>query len=254
VLQPRSSSSGFHAGWHEHNFFEIGFVLDGSCTWKLRGKGSKHLSEGQCILLSPGLSHRETTSEPARLGWIGFDSTGEISDKMLNRPVALGSAMFDASYLLQRIYEEQHSRQPGSSEICTLALRHLLVLFERAAQSPLRRRVSSPLGARQIQVAQSLAAYLDQNISQPLSLEQVAEYHHLSASHLSLLFQKHYRVTPTAYRLQKRIARARSLLRETPQSVKEIATACGFTDAAHFCKEFKKRTGHTPGEMRSKVS
>jgi len=98
---------------------------------------------------------------------------------------------------------------------------------------------------------QSLAAYLDQNVGQPFSLEQVAEYHHLSAAHLSVLFQKHYHITPTAYRLQKRLTHARRLLQETPQSIKEIATACGFTDAAHFCKEFKKQTGQTPGQART---
>lgn len=253
VFQVRASAHGFTSGWHEHDFFELGFVLEGQTTWHIRGKKSQTLSEGHCLLLPPGSSHQEQGAPPVRLGWIGFDTEPGMPKKFLERPVDLGTSTFDAFYLLRRIYEEQHNPQPGSAEICALASQQLLILFERAALSP-PRVASPPPRARQIQVARSLAAYLDQNISQPLSLEQIAEYHHLSAAHLSVLFQRCYHTTPTAYRMQKRIAHAQALLNESSQSIKEIATACGFTDAAHFCKEFKKRTGHTPGGMRHAIA
>lgn len=216
----------------------------------MRGRKAQHLTEGQGILIPSGSVHREAAAHPSRLGWIGFDYQTSLAASHLNRSITLGSSTSEIVHLLLSIYQEQSTRHPASTDICALALRHILLLFERAAQSKASRQTPSPLRARQVQVVQSLAAYLDQNVGQPFSLEQVAEYHHLSAAHLSLLFQKHYRVTPTAYRLQKRLAHARRLLQETPHTIKEIATACGFTDAAHFCKEFKKQTGRTPGQAR----
>lgn len=226
-------------------------VLQGTSYWHCRGKKPQALTGGQGILLPPGALHRESGLTPVRFGWIGFDLAATIPAKHLNRPVTFGASTGDVAYLLQRIYEEQHSQQSGSTEICALALRQILILFQRAASEHPALKGGTSLSSRQVQVVQSLAAYLDQNISHPHSLEQVAEYHRLSPAHLSLLFQRHYRTTPTAYRQQRRIDRARELLSESSQSIKEIATACGFTDAAHFCKEFKKHTGQTPGHARA---
>jgi len=251
VFQSRLIPGGFNSNWHEHDFFELGMVLQGTSSWHFRRKKQQSLTGGQGILLPPGASHRESGLTPVRFGWVGFDLASTIPARHLNRPITLGASAGDVAYLLQLIYEEQHSQQTGSAEICALALRQILILFQRAASEHPAPKDGSSLSARQVQVVQSLAAYLDQNISHPHSLEQVAEYHRLSPAHLSLLFQRHYHITPTAYRLQRRLDRAQELLGESSRSIKEIATACGFTDAAHFCKEFKKRTGHTPGEARS---
>ena len=250
VYNARVTPYGFNSNWHSHAFYELGIVLQGTCHWHCGGKKSHPVREGQAILLPPQSAHRESGDKPVRLGWIGFDWKSAWPGKSLRRPVTLGAATGDISYLMQRIYEEQHSQRPGSVEICALALRQVIVLFQRAASERQPPSSAHALSFRQVQVAQSLAAYLDQNVGHPHSLEQVAEYHRLSPAHLSLLFQKHYKITPTAYRQQKRVERAQELLGEGMASIKEIAAACGFTDAAHFCKEFKKRTGCTPGEYR----
>lgn len=250
VYNARVTPDGFNSNWHSHAFYELGVVLQGTCHWHCGGKKQQAVREGQAILLPPQSAHRESGDTPVRLGWIGFDWKSPWPGKSLQRPVTLGAAAGDISYLMQQIYEEQHSQRPGSAEICALALRQVIVFFQRAASERPAPRSAHALSFRQVQVAQSLAAYLDQNVSHPHSLEQVAEYHRLSPAHLSLLFQKHYKITPTAYRQQKRVERAQELLGEGMASIKEIAAACGFTDAAHFCKEFKKRTGHTPGEYR----
>ena len=49
------------------------------------------------------------------------------------------------------------------------------------------------------------------------------------------------------YVMKKRMAQAEKLLRETDQSVKEIALFCGFSDVEYFSRCFKKEHGCPPG-------
>jgi two-component system response regulator YesN len=49
-----------------------------------------------------------------------------------------------------------------------------------------------------------------------------------------------------------RLVRARNLLTQTPQSVKEIAQHVGFDDEHYFCRFFKMKTGVTPGQWRAR--
>jgi len=49
-----------------------------------------------------------------------------------------------------------------------------------------------------------------------------------------------------------RLVRARNLLMQTSQSIKEIAQQAGFDDEHYFCRFFKLKTGLTPGQWRSR--
>lgn len=249
VFQEKTLPSGFSGKWHSHPFHEFGMVLRGQCRWHLQGGRTVMVPEGHVILIARHCQHREEADRRVRLAWVGFSTRKPFLEKS-GRVVDLGADVDLVGALFRQIYHEQHSTGTESREICTLALRQIVLLHSRAArlvESGLTGGLS--LSPRQSQMAHSVAAYLDQNAGRPLSLEQVARYHNLSAPHLSKLFQKQFGVTPTAYRKKRRIERAKELLR-TPRAIKEIAGACGYTDAPHFCREFRQMTGRTPGECR----
>jgi transcriptional regulator GlxA family with amidase domain len=42
-----------------------------------------------------------------------------------------------------------------------------------------------------------------------------------------------------------------ALLRETNRPIADIATACGFNDASHYIKFFRRKKGTTPRQYRS---
>lgn len=56
--------------------------------------------------------------------------------------------------------------------------------------------------------------------------------------------------SPARYLIQRRVDRARLLLRETPMGLQEIAGALGYRDIYYFHRQFRAETGRTPSAFR----
>jgi len=95
-----------------------------------------------------------------------------------------------------------------------------------------------------------ITSYFSFNLSEPLSVEQMAGRAHLSPSRFSAVFKERFGVPPHKYLLQLRIQHAGELLKTTGLGLQDIAAYCGFADIHHFSKAFKRSTGLSPGAYR----
>lgn len=95
---------------------------------------------------------------------------------------------------------------------------------------------------------------IDSNLSEPLSLQSLAESQNLSAGYLSALFHKETGMTLIGYINQRRTDMAKHLLTTTSLQVQTIAQHCGIMDVHYFSKMFKKNTGMTPKSYREKYT
>lgn len=85
---------------------------------------------------------------------------------------------------------------------------------------------------------------IDDSFTLPsFQISQLCTANGISHSHLLRLFKKSYGTTLLKYLNAKRIDYACQLLLTTTMSVSSIAFSCGFSDAFHFMKAFKKATG-----------
>ena len=85
-----------------------------------------------------------------------------------------------------------------------------------------------------------------------LTVAQIARSVQVSAPHLNLLFRKHLDITPHSYLLQLRLKRARVLLSNTDQPIKNIAEVCGFNCKETFYRVFRAEQGITPAAYRKR--
>ncbi|SCY96676.1 GlxA family transcriptional regulator [Paracoccus tibetensis] len=92
---------------------------------------------------------------------------------------------------------------------------------------------------------------MQQNIEQPLSVDDIAAALGTARRTLERRFQSDLGQSPRRIYLEIRLDRATARLRGTEQSVTEIALACGFCDAPHLARSLKSERGLTPGEIRS---
>ncbi|WP_300580565.1 AraC family transcriptional regulator [Mycobacterium sp.] len=105
--------------------------------------------------------------------------------------------------------------------------------------------------AAQQTLANPIAAalnYIDEHLSEPLTVSHLAEQVSWSPSAFSHLFREVTGRSPYRFVKETRLDRARELLVAGQLGVTDVARAVGYTSTSHFIKEFRGRFGTTPKE------
>lgn len=102
--------------------------------------------------------------------------------------------------------------------------------------------------SREFSIISRGITYMESNINQDMSVEDIAEMCHVSPSCFRRLFRKYSGMSPVEYRTHAKIEYAKKLLSSDVSSISEIAETLCFRDTAYFCRVFRKSTGYTPGE------
>lgn len=93
--------------------------------------------------------------------------------------------------------------------------------------------------------------YIIANLTEALSLEQLAKIAETSPQHLSRLFRKECGLTITDYIRKQRIGEAKWMLQSSNNPIYEIAESLGFSSQNYFCNVFQRETGMTPSEFKA---
>lgn len=94
--------------------------------------------------------------------------------------------------------------------------------------------------------------YIENNLGNDLSVAEIARAVELSPYYFARAFKRATGRTPHAYVLERRIAAARSLVRNTTRPLNEIAGELGFSNPAHFSSVFSRMTGVAPSVFRAR--
>lgn len=92
--------------------------------------------------------------------------------------------------------------------------------------------------------------YVGDNLEKDLKLAEIAGAAHMSPYHFSRLFKESTGLTPHQYVIERRIQRAKELLRGTTLPIAEIALSCGFANQSHLNRHFKRLLGVRPKALR----
>ena len=98
----------------------------------------------------------------------------------------------------------------------------------------------------------TIREYLDNNFTEQINLDELAENFFISKFYLTREFKKTFGTTIIQYILNKRIEYAKELLTYTNKSIEEISEACGFNDQSYFSRQFKKAENTTCLAYRKK--
>lgn len=95
--------------------------------------------------------------------------------------------------------------------------------------------------------------YMNENYQKPLTLNQVAQYVHLSPCYLSRVFKREIGAGFLDYLSRIRVEKAMELIRDGNDHVYEVAAKVGYADAVYFGQIFKKYVHKTPQEFARSV-
>lgn len=96
--------------------------------------------------------------------------------------------------------------------------------------------------------------YIDRNIGNPLTLDDLAREAYMNRSYFSTIFKKFNGISPWEYITIKRVEKSIDLLQTTELSKIEIAAECGFSSASNFYKTFRKITGKQPSAYTQRTT
>ncbi len=110
--------------------------------------------------------------------------------------------------------------------------------------------ISNRSTERSNDVIEASKAYIEENYTKNITLEDVSMAVNISSYYLSRIFKESTGENFIDYLTKLRIERAKVLLNSTQYSMKEICLMSGYSDPNYFSKSFKKNVGVTPTEYR----
>ena len=220
------------------------WVLSGSAAMEVGGRRLT-FGPGQVAIYLPTIPHRFWAEDALNeFSWFTIDGPGseELVLEMGLHP-GIYTAPPPTPERLQELADALRDQSlPGRRAASLLAIRE----WYRIANDI---RVPAPL-ALVAQVRHLIA----QEFSDPgLSITAIAKrlgYHRAS---LSRLFHAQAGQTISDHLAEVRLREARALLAHTDERLAEIARQCGFSQAAYFCRWFRKQTGTSPGVFREQA-
>jgi AraC family transcriptional regulator len=115
------------------------------------------------------------------------------------------------------------------------------------------RQVEAGRRALPAQKLRRIQDYIESHLGGRLSLQAMADALHMNVYGFLRAFKASTGVPPHRYVLERRIARAKSLLAHGELSLADVALSCGFASQSHFSTAFLRLVGATPGGYRRYV-
>lgn len=188
----------------------------------------------------------------ATLGSIGKISNGdsmrqmkklvEICITLFSRAAIEGGLSPEVSYTISDRYYQQVEVCRSIAELTDISL----TMQEDFVQRVHRCRTETGIS----KAVQACVDYIDLHLEDDLTLQTLAKLSGYSAYYVSKRFKKEVGLTPKEYLREKRLDRAKFLLRTTREDIQEISERLHFSSPSYFAEAFRRMVGMNPSQWR----
>lgn len=250
---------------HWHGEFEINFVIEG-CAEFICGDNKFVSSEGDIIIIPPNMLHAVYPHQNSRQLYdtivfshemLGTAENDRCAAKCL-KPLACGNFELNSLITKEHIrYDEIRaavetifSCAKGNTPLLDMLMKSELLRLFWLLETNGDISLNSQGTSQRIEVIRPAIAYMNENFSENIKIEQLAEIVCLSKSYFMRRFQAAAGVGAIEYLSQLRIKKACEFLSQTDKPITETAFVCGFRNVSNFNRLFLKMVGCTPREYR----
>lgn len=153
---------------------------------------------------------------------------------------------------LQEVWRLKERSPKGYQLEAAAILSSLTVVCLNAA--PEQAEEAKPGTDQKLAAQKMMVAFIAQNFSSEITLEEIAASASVSRSTCCRLFKAYVQQSPLAYLNDYRLRVSQELLKDTGKSVTEVATLSGFNHVSYYSKLFCRSFGCTPTEYRRKAT
>ena len=267
------NSSSFVFGGESHDFWEFNYIDKGCMVVTIDGK-EYLLKSGELVFFRPNQFHsleaRELSAPNHTV--VSFVSNSKAMKYFENKIIAVNSAERKLLSILLREGLSAYSpidKQPpitgmkekknapiGAVQMTFNLLEEFLITLLRRSESGISigTRLVSPMYYDILpDRIKEIAKYMEQNVRQNLSVNQIAKHFLLSESGLKKIFARDAGCGVTEFFNNMKIEKAKEYIRENEKNFTQISDELGFSSIHYFSRLFKKKTGMTLTEYRSSV-
>lgn len=255
------SMAGGKVSLHSHVFYELICCRSSCGTEYLVGAERYRLQKGDIIAVTPGVSHcpllPEALPEPyvRDVLWISTEFMdmvkrllGESAPSLSQTGSLLRTAGTKWEYLSDLLHSgvlEAEGGQPGWEAAVVGNSITLLTHLARA----FRDRHTPALKAERPELLDRAIAYMEDNLAQKITLEEVAHRLYVSESTISQTFRKKMGISFHQCLTQRRLIAAKALIQEGAL-LETVGQDVGFADYSTFYRAFRKEYGISPRQYR----
>lgn len=238
---------------HDHNFYQLLFVIDGEGDIVV-GNKSYPVQSNFCYLFKENVSHEFYFTKKSATIDIKFT----INDDILQ---CIEQSEFPDSYQvknmvqLEELFQLSTEMQKKNNFLFSIQIdigfKYVLLGI---LQEHLSNHVSS-LTTTSISEANecySMVQFLKQHFNEEINLSDIANHFGFHPHYFIELFKKNVGMTPMHYLQFLRLDKAKRYLEVTSYSIEEIAYLVGFTPA-YFTRLCCKRLGMPPSKLREQM-
>jgi AraC family transcriptional regulator len=190
------------------------------------------------VLQSPA-TYDTIISEMVRSGAIDFETRYPIIDPLVAQIVSTLVEETESGFLDRIMIDALNTA------LAVRMVRHFVDPAKSAA---------APSNGLSRERLQRVCDYIEAHLDDQLTLADLAEVACLSPYHFSRSFKQAVGIGVQRYVVQRRIERAKTLMRRTRQPLAWIALEIGFADQSHLTGVFRRETGMTPGRYRASLA
>jgi AraC family transcriptional regulator len=212
------------------------------------------MEAGSCYISRPGETVRVSCPRgykalhvriPSQLLWLSADAEGNPALGGRSLGPVKDPLLLQLARTLTQIADNEADAMVGEQIVDLLVDRIRRLRAESPAMVRIVRKTTLPNWR-----LQRVESYVKANLSEPVTLSDMANAAGLSPMHFAAQFRAATGCRPHHYLLLCRLERAKELMADMSRSMLDIALDVGFHTQAHFTTVFKRLTGKTPSVWR----
>ena len=234
----------WHSRYHAHgeNEFELHYFIQGNGSF-LNDKTRFRLEQGTLFLTNPEIHHSIIAQDGSNpISYYAVLLKTDESDREIQRLLTI-DLKSNRTYALGTNYrfffEEIREKGLSGNRALRQSAVHQLISFLYVLSGEEDFHFSD---SRNSHIEKALRI-MQNNITNDLDLEEIAEKLGLSKSYFIRLFQQKMKTTPMKYFMKLKIEAAGAMLTSTDRSLLTIAQDLNFYSEFHFSRVFKQYTG-----------
>ncbi|MCR5558398.1 MAG: AraC family transcriptional regulator [Butyrivibrio sp.] len=253
---------------HAHDYYECYLFIEGDVTMEIFSGNSSDtykMTPGDLMIMPPGVKHHAIMHESEKnyrrfVFWISRDCCNSLLSESMDYMYLMQKAEAFHKYIYHlapsqfhlveskflRLLEEISQDRYGADTFQHICLCDLILTINRIIYD----EEHSHSGSDELSLFQSIISYVEENLEDQLSLDDIAGKFYVSKYYVAHLFKDTLGISLHQYIIKKRLSECRDAI-TSGEPITSAYERFGFRDYSSFFKSFKKEYGMSPKEYQS---